>query len=40
VRVTNKFTDAKTEVFKVTSSEDNGANWNIVLQGVAHKVAD
>ena len=40
VRVTNEFTDSKTEVFKVASSEDNGANWNIVLQGVAHKVAD
>jgi hypothetical protein len=40
VRVTNEFTDSKTEVFKVTSSEDNGANWKIVLQGVAHKVAD
>lgn len=40
VRVTNEFTDAKTEVFKVTSSEDNGANWKVVLQGVAHKIAD
>lgn len=40
VRVTNEFTDAKTEVFKVTSSEDNGATWKIVLQGVARKVAD
>jgi uncharacterized protein YxeA len=40
IRVTNEFTDPKTEVFKVTSSEDNGANWKTVLQGVAHKVAD
>jgi hypothetical protein len=40
VRTTNEFTDAKTEVFKVASSEDNGANWKIVLQGIAHKVAD
>ncbi|MGC2744112.1 MAG: hypothetical protein WA672_13040 [Candidatus Angelobacter sp.] len=40
VRVTNEFTDPKTEVFKVTSSEDNGANWKIMLQGVAHKVVD
>ena len=40
VRVTNEFTDAKTEVFKVVTSEDNGANWKIMLQGVAHKVAD
>jgi hypothetical protein len=40
IRTTNEFTDAKTEVFKVASSEDNGANWKIVLQGMAHKVAD
>ena len=40
IRTTNEFTDAKTEVFKVASSEDNGANWKIVLQGVAHKIAD
>jgi uncharacterized protein YxeA len=40
VRVTNEFTDPKTEVFKVTSSEDNGANWKVVLQGVAHKIGD
>lgn len=40
VRTTNEFTDARTEVFKVASSEDNGANWKIVLQGVAHKIAD
>jgi uncharacterized protein YxeA len=40
VRVTNEFTDPKTEVFNVTSSEDNGANWKVVLQGIARKVAD
>jgi hypothetical protein len=40
IRTTNEFTDAKTEVFKVASSEDNGANWKVVLQGVAHKIAD
>jgi hypothetical protein len=40
IRTTNELTDAKTEVFKVTSSEDNGANWKVVLQGVAHKIAD
>lgn len=40
IRTTNEFTDPKTEVFKVTSSEDNGANWKVMLQGVAHKVAD
>lgn len=40
IRTTNEFTDAKTEVFKVATSEDNGANWKIMLQGVAHKIAD
>lgn len=40
IRITNEFTDAKTEVFKVASSEDNGATWKIMLQGVAHKIAD
>jgi hypothetical protein len=40
IRTTNEFTDAKTEVFKVASSEDNGANWKIMLQGMAHKIAD
>src|SRR5579864_5175753 len=40
VRVTNEFTDAKTEVFKVVTSEDDGATWKIMLQGVAHKIAD
>jgi hypothetical protein len=40
IRTTNEFTDAKTEVFKVATSEDNGANWKVMLQGVAHKIAD
>jgi hypothetical protein len=40
IRTTNEFTDAKTEVFKVATSEDNGATWKPMLQGVAHKVAD
>ncbi len=40
IRTTNEFTDAKIEVFKVVSSEDNGATWKVVLQGVAHKIAD
>jgi len=40
IRVTNEFTDPKTEVFKVTSSEDNGASWKTVLEGVARKVGD
>ncbi|HXA84925.1 MAG TPA: hypothetical protein VNZ47_07625 [Candidatus Dormibacteraeota bacterium] len=39
-RTTNEFTDAKTEVFKVASSEDNGAHWKTVLEGTAHKIAD
>ena len=40
IRTTNEFSDPKTEVFKVASSEDNGATWKIVLQGVARKVGD
>jgi hypothetical protein len=40
IRTTNEFTDAKTEIFKVMSSEDNGATWKIVLQGKAQKVGD
>jgi hypothetical protein len=40
VRTTNEFTDPKTEVFKVMASEDNGANWKTMLQGVARKVGD
>lgn len=40
IRTTNEFTDAKTEVFKVASSEDNGATWKVMLQGTAHKIAD
>ncbi len=40
IRTTNEFTDAKTEVFKVASSEDGGAHWKTVLEGTAHKIAD
>jgi hypothetical protein len=40
IRTTNEFTDARTEVFKVATSEDNGANWKPMLQGVARKVGD
>jgi hypothetical protein len=40
IRTTNEFTDAKTEVFKVASSEDNGAHWKPVLEGTAHRIAD
>lgn len=40
IRTTNEFTDPKTEVFKMATSEDNGTTWKVMLQGVAHKVAD
>ena len=32
VRTTNEFTDPKTEVFKVATSDDNGATWKIMLR--------
>ncbi len=37
---TNEFTDAKTEVFKIVSSDDGGAHWKPMLEGKARKVAD
>ena len=40
IRTTNEFTDAKTEIFKVMSSDDNGATWKTVLEGKAWKVGD
>jgi hypothetical protein len=40
IRVTNEFTNPKTEVLKVVSSEDDGATWKTMLQGVARKVGD
>jgi hypothetical protein len=40
VRTTNEFTDAKTEVFKVATSDDGGAHWKPVLEGKARKTAD
>jgi hypothetical protein len=40
IRTTNEFTDAKTEVFKVATSDDGGAHWKTALEGIAHKVAD
>jgi hypothetical protein len=40
IRTTNEFTDSKTEIFKVMSSDDNGATWKTVLEGKAHKVGD
>ena len=38
IRTTNEFIDPKTEVFKVATSEDNGATWKIGLEGKAWKV--
>jgi hypothetical protein len=40
IRTTNEFTDAKTEVFKVTTSDDGGAHWKTMLEGTARKVGD
>jgi hypothetical protein len=40
IRTTNEFTDARTEIFKVASSDDGGAHWKTVLEGTAHKIAD
>ena len=40
IRTTNEFTDAKTEIFKVMSSDDNGATWKTMLEGKARKVGD
>jgi len=37
---TNEFTDPKTEVFKVKTSEDNGVTWKIALEGKAQKIGD
>ena len=40
IRTTNEFTDPRTEVFKVESSDDGGATWKTMLQGSAHKTGD
>jgi Protein of unknown function (DUF1579) len=40
LRTTNEFTDPKTEIFKVESSNDGGATWKTMLQGSAHKTGD
>ncbi|HEY2499756.1 MAG TPA: hypothetical protein VGK24_22065 [Candidatus Angelobacter sp.] len=40
IRTTNEFTDPKTEVFKVATSDDNGMHWKPVLEGKAQKVGD
>jgi len=40
VHNTNEFTNAKTEVFKIVSSDDGGAHWKPMLEGKAHKIGD
>lgn len=40
VHNTNEFTDAKTEVFKIVSSDDGGAHWKPMLEGKARKVGE
>jgi hypothetical protein len=40
IRTTNEFTDAKTEIFKVMTSDDGGAHWKTMLEGKARKVGD
>jgi hypothetical protein len=40
IRTTNEFTDAKTEIFKVTTSDDGGVTWKTALEGKAQKVAE
>lgn len=37
---TNEFTDPKTEVFKIVTSDDGGAHWKPMLDGKARKIAD
>jgi hypothetical protein len=40
IRTTNEFTDPKTEIFKVTTSEDGGVTWKTALQGKAEKIGE
>jgi hypothetical protein len=40
IRTTNEFTDPKTEIFKVTASEDGGVTWKTMLEGKAQKVGE
>jgi hypothetical protein len=37
---TNEFTDPKTEVFKVKTSDDGGTTWKTMLEGKATKIGD
>jgi uncharacterized protein DUF1579 len=40
IRTTNEFTDAKTEIFKVMTSDDGGLTWKTALEGKATKVGE
>lgn len=40
VHNTNEFADPKTEVFKIVTSDDNGAHWKPMLEGKGHKISD
>jgi hypothetical protein len=40
VHNTNEFTDPKTEVFKIVTSDDGGAHWKPMIEGKARKIAD
>ena len=40
VHNTNEFTDSKTEVFKIVTSDDGGAHWTPLIDGKAHKTGD
>lgn len=37
---TNEFTDSKTVVLKIVSSDDNGAHWKPMMEGKVRKIAD
>lgn len=40
IRTTNEFTDPKTEIFKVMTSDDGGLTWKTALEGKAQKVGE
>ncbi|HET9838474.1 MAG TPA: hypothetical protein VFR84_09585 [Candidatus Angelobacter sp.] len=40
IRTTNEFTNPKTEIFKVMTSDDGGLTWKMALEGKATKVGD
>jgi hypothetical protein len=39
IRTTNDFSVANTEIFKSELSEDGGAHWTTMVQGIAHKIS-